>query len=74
MWYPIDPASDVPTDRDLRLAVVDKGEVHALIFPCRRSGQSWVDANTKRRVEVYPTHWQEWPDSNPAGSEVKPRP
>ena len=72
MWHPIDPDSDVPTVRDLRLAVVDKGEVHALIFPCRRSGQSWVDANTKRRVEVYPTHWQEWADSSPASSQSSP--
>ena len=26
------------------------GQVHALVFPCRRVGNSW---------EVYPTHWEE---------------
>jgi hypothetical protein len=72
MWHPVGPASDVPTDRDLRLAVIENGQVHALVFPCRCSGQSWVDANTKRPVEVYPTHWQEWADSSPASSQSSP--
>jgi hypothetical protein len=38
-------------DRDLRLAVIEgNGAVHA----------SWIDANLRRSVEVYPTHWQGW--------------
>ena len=72
MWHPVEPASDVPIYRDLRLAVIENGQVHALVLPCRCSGQSWVDADTKRRVEVYPTHWQEWADSSPAGSRIFP--
>ena len=56
----ISPA-DVPKDRDVRLAVIDaSGMVHSLVFPCRRVGDSWVDTKLQRRVEVYPTHWQEW--------------
>jgi hypothetical protein len=59
-WHVIRAPSDVPADRDVRLAVIKDGEVHALIFPCRRSGEDYVNAKTKWRVEVYPTHWQEW--------------
>ena len=33
MWQPITTA---PLNRDLELAVVDKDEPHALVFPCRR--------------------------------------
>jgi len=61
VWYKINSHADVPTDRDLRLAVIDaNGTVHALVFPCRRIGDAWVDAKSQRSVEVYPTHWQEW--------------
>jgi len=40
--------------------VVDVDGLHELVFPCRRRGSIWVDARTHRRIEVYPTHWQEW--------------
>jgi len=56
-WLPI---SIAPSDRDLEICVIDKLGVHALVFPCRRSGTEWVDASTKRRVEVQPTHWRIW--------------
>ena len=61
MWHYVKSAADVPTDRDVRLAVIDaNGTVHALVFPCRREGDTWLDARLGRSVEVYPTHWQEW--------------
>jgi hypothetical protein len=62
MWHLVQSISDVPTDRDLRLAVMDRddGMLHQLVFPCRRSGLSWINAKTRRLVEVRPTHWQEW--------------
>jgi hypothetical protein len=61
VWHKINSHADVPTDRDVRLAVIDaNGTAHALVFPCRRIGNSWVDAKSRRSVEVYPTHWQEW--------------
>ena len=59
-WHVIRFPADVPADRDVRLAVIKAGEVHSLVFPCRRIGQDYVDAKTKRLAEVYPTHWQEW--------------
>ena len=66
MWHEVNTPDDVPNNRDVRLAVIDgKGTVHALVFPCRRVGNSWVDAKLKRQVEVYPTHWQEWVDEAP---------
>jgi hypothetical protein len=61
MWNQINSPYDVPADRDVRLAVINGGgTVHSLVFPCRRVGNSWVDAKSRRSVEVYPTHWQEW--------------
>jgi hypothetical protein len=57
MWQPIISA---PFDRDLELAVIDSGEPHALVFPCRRVLNGWVHAETKNRIEVQPTHWREW--------------
>ncbi len=60
MWHLVGSIEDVPTDRDLRLAVIDGDGTHALAFPCRRHGESRVDAKTQRLVDVKPTHWQEW--------------
>jgi hypothetical protein len=60
-WSPI---SSAPFDRDLELAVIDHTGTHALLFPCLRSGHSgWINARTKRRVEVDPTHWREWTEA-----------
>jgi hypothetical protein len=59
MWHYVGTVENVPTDRDLRLAVIN-GDMHELVFPCRRQGNSWIHATTKRPVEVHPTHWQEW--------------
>lgn len=56
-WQPINTA---PFDRDLELAVIDSGEPHALVFPCRRILNGWINAATKSRIEVQPTHWREW--------------
>ena len=57
MWLPIDTA---PFDRDLELAVVDKDEHHALVFPCRRVPGGWMSAEFKKHIDVRPTHWREW--------------
>ena len=57
MWQPI---SSAPFDRDLELAVVDKDEHHALVFPCRRISGGWMNAGSKKRIDVSPTHWREW--------------
>ena len=61
MWHEVNSLEDVPNNQDVRLAVIDaKGTVHALVFPCRRKNNSWIDSKFRRLVEVYPTHWQEW--------------
>ena len=54
------PISTAPFDRDLELAVLDRDGVHALVFPCRRILGSWINAETKQRIDVWPTHWREW--------------
>jgi hypothetical protein len=59
-WQPIIRA---PWERHLELAVIDAdGAVHALTFPCRRTFDGWLSADTKRPVKVRPTHWRVWQD------------
>jgi hypothetical protein len=62
MWQPISDVREVPSDRDVRLAVIDRNEVHELSFPCRRIGYTWVASNSRKPVVIYPSHWQEWRD------------
>jgi hypothetical protein len=57
MWEPI---STAPFDRNLELAVIERGEAHALVFPCRRILGGWINAESKQQIEVRPTHWREW--------------
>ena len=57
-WQPISTAA---FDRDLEVAVFDTaGETHALVFPCRHILGGWINAETKQRIDVHPTHWREW--------------
>lgn len=64
MWW--QPISTAPYDRDLELAVINRDGEHVLVFPCRRTEMDiWIDAETRRRIEVQPTHWREWPEKNP---------
>ena len=56
-WNDIDTA---PFGRDLSLAVIEEGIVHALSFACKRTASGWVNAATEARVEIHPTHWREW--------------
>jgi hypothetical protein len=57
MWESI---STAPYDRDLELAVINRDGEHALVFPCRRTVDGWIGAETRLRIQVYPTHWREW--------------
>ena len=57
MWNPI---STAPFDRDLELAVIDADGTHALVFACRRALSGWMNADTKERLDVRPTHWRDW--------------
>ena len=58
------PVSIAPSDTDLEVGVMDKRDVHALMFPVRKSGTDWVDASTKKRVDIQPTHWRKWSDDH----------
>jgi len=58
LWQPIATA---PCDRDLRLAVLEaNGVAHPLVFPTRRILGGWIKTETKERIQLDPTHWQDW--------------
>ena len=59
-WLPV---SIAPSDTDLEVSVMDKNGVHALIFPARKVGTNWVDASTKKRIDIEPTHWRVWSEN-----------
>ena len=56
-WQPITTA---PYGRNLQLSVIERGEVFALVFPCRRDKRGWIDVQDGSPVPVDPTHWREW--------------
>ena len=60
MWQPITTAD---FGQDLQLSVIDRDEVHALVFPCRRVPDGWINAKTGERIRVSPTHWRAWAES-----------
>lgn len=67
MWRDIATA---PFDRDLQLAVIDADGLHALVFPCRRTGGGWINARTGARLDVHPTHWRAWEEQAAGEGEV----
>ena len=60
-WKPIATA---PAGVELELSIYDKGEYHALVFPCRRDGLGWRDVEANRYFSFEPTHWRLWKKSN----------
>jgi hypothetical protein len=56
-WQPI---ASAPFDRDIQVSVIEKGEVHALVVPCRRTQNGWLRASTREQLFIDPTHWREW--------------
>ena len=56
-WRPI---SSAPFGSGLELSVIERGEVHALLFPCQRTSHGWINAASKSMVQVAPTHWRPW--------------
>lgn len=67
MWQ---PASTAPLSLNLQLAVIDRAGPHALVFACRRSAEGWINADTKRLVDVNPTHWREWKELGSANERL----
>jgi len=56
--------SSAPSDADLEVCVMDNHGIHALVFPCRKNGTEWVDASTKKHVDIQPTHWRKWTENH----------
>ena len=56
-WLPV---SIAPSDNDLEVCVMDGSDSHALVFPVRKKGNTWVDASTKNLIDIAPTHWRKW--------------
>jgi hypothetical protein len=52
--------SSAPLDQDIELAVIERSEIHALVFPCRLTARGWTNARTGAGVTVAPTHWRPW--------------
>jgi hypothetical protein len=59
-----------PIGIDLELAIFTPQDAHLLAFPSRRVADGWVDADTKQRIDLQPTHWREW--SKGASSDWQP--
>ena len=57
MWETI---ASAPFEAELELAVIDEDGEHALVFPCRRIPDGWVNAESGARIGVRPTHWRTW--------------
>jgi hypothetical protein len=61
-WLPV---SIAPSDADLQVCVMDyDGILHALASPCHKDKTGWVDASTKERIKIQPTHWRTWTESH----------
>jgi hypothetical protein len=57
-WLPVATA---PSDNDLEICVLDyDGIVHALVFPCHRDGSQWIDASSRKHIDLQATHWRQW--------------
>jgi hypothetical protein len=61
MWTAV---ASAPFDQDLELAFIDEKGTHALVFACRRIAGGWMNAATKERLDVRPTHWRKWTGAN----------
>jgi hypothetical protein len=66
------PASSAPFDRQIELAVFDGHATHTLVFPCCRVVDGWIEARTRRHVDVVPTHWREWMELAPRNGHGQP--
>ena len=49
VWEPVTTA---PFGRNLQLAVLEHGQAHVLVFPCRRTPEGWIDPATRCRIDI----------------------
>jgi hypothetical protein len=59
-WLPV---SIAPQNANLEVCVIDKRGIHALVHPVHKRGTDWVDAATKKRIDIEPTHWRKWDEN-----------
>ena len=57
MWQTV---AVVPKDQDVEVAVIDRDGEHPVVIPCRRTADGWIDAISRRRLDIRPTHWRPW--------------
>jgi len=62
MWQAI---AVTPPDFDIEVAVIDRQGEHAVVIPCRRATDGWIDAATRRYLDIHPTHWRPWRPRQP---------
>jgi hypothetical protein len=53
-WHSIAIA---PHDQNIEVCVI-QGEPHMYAGACRLTDSGWIDALTKRRLDIRPTHWR----------------
>ena len=61
-WQPI---ATVPAHVEVELSIYDKGEYHALVFPCKFDNSGWRDVRANRSMSLVPTHWRLWEEMPP---------
>jgi hypothetical protein len=59
----LESVSIAPFDRDLELTVLSQDGPHAVVFPYRLILGAWVNAETRKLIDVRPTHWREWQEA-----------
>jgi hypothetical protein len=60
-WLPV---SIAPADINLEVGVMDnRGDIIALVFPVRKREAQWIDAVSKKAIDIGPTHWRAWRDA-----------
>ena len=66
-WLPV---SIAPSDSDLEVCVIDNQGIHRLVYPCRKNRIEWVDASTKKHIDIQPTHWRKWTENRAERTEA----
>jgi hypothetical protein len=60
-WQPI---STAPLERLIKVATLNREGYHPFVYPVRRTADGWVSEATKGLVDINPTHWSDWTDSD----------
>jgi len=58
-WQPI---ATVPPEREIEVAVLDRGGYHSFAFSVRRTDAGWACVGINGIVPIDPTHWRERSD------------